>query len=93
MAAAAAAACSDCAAAAAAAVAGRRQSHQAGWLEQEKDVLDVWIVFRRLGAISAFGFSFGRFWNAFERFGKFWTLRLVSDSTRVYRYFRVQVLR
>ena len=58
------AAAAAAATAAAAAAAGGRQSHRAGWLEQNLDVLAVSDAFGRFRAILTF-------WSIFSRFGMF----------------------
>ena len=62
--------------AAAAAAAGGRQSHRAGWLEQNLDVLAVSDAFGRFRAILTFWSIFSRFGMFFDVFGWFWS---VSD--------------
>ena len=62
--------------AAVAAAAGGRQSHQAGWLEQNLDVLAVSHAFGRFRAILTFWSIFNRFQMFFDIFGRFWN---VSD--------------
>ena len=63
-------------AAVAAAAAGGRQSHRAGWLEQNFDVLAVLSVFERFRAVLTFWNIFSRFGVFFGVFGWFWS---VSD--------------
>ena len=61
---------------AAAAAAGGRQSHRAGWLEQNLDVLAVSDAFSRFQAILTFLSIFSRFGMFLIVFGGFWS---VSD--------------
>ena len=72
----AAAAAAAATAAVAAAAAGGRQSHRAGWLEQNFDVLAVLSVFERFRAVLTFWSIFSRFGVFFSVFGRFWS---VSD--------------
>ena len=60
--------------AAAAVAAGGRQSHWAGWLEQNLDVLAVSDAFGRFQAILIFLSIFSRFGMFFDVFGRFWTV-------------------
>ena len=56
--------------------AGGRQSHWAGWLEENLDVLAVSDAFGRFRAILTFGRILSRLGMFFCVFGRFWT---VSD--------------
>ena len=58
--------------AAAMAAVGGRQSHRAGWIEQNFDVLAVLSVFERFWAVLTFWTIFGRFGMFFDVFGWFW---------------------
>ena len=61
---------------AAAAAAGGRQSHRAGWLEQNLDVLAVSDASGRFQAILTFWRIFSRFGMFFDVFERLWS---VSD--------------
>ena len=62
--------------ASAAAAADGRQSHRAGWLEQNFDVLAVLSVFERFRAVLTFWSIFNCFGVFLGVFGRFWS---VSD--------------
>ena len=81
-------------AAGAAALAGGRQSHWAGWLEQNLDVLAVSDAFGRFRAILIFGAFLTVlecFWTFLHGFGAFRTLVLALDTTRGDRYIAITV--
>ena len=53
---------------------GGRQSHWAGWLEQNSDVLAVSDGFGRFQAILFFSSMFSHFGRFFDVFGRFWSV-------------------
>ena len=64
--------------AAAAVAAGGRQSHWAGWLEQNLDFLVVSDAFGRFRAILTFCNIFCRFGMFFDVFGRFWSVSVLG---------------